>query len=83
MSLTLPSYIRIMELTMVFIFDQLDRVRYEGPQSTQPAGISSLPIPTSWFLGKRVWKITSAFRGLLLAYLLLERRGYVWCSGRV
>ena len=49
-------------------FDQLDRVRYEGPKSTNPLAFRHYNPDVR----------SSAFCGLLLAHLLLEWRRYVW-----
>ena len=54
-------------------FDQLDRVRYEGPKSTNPL-VSVITTRMNWCWANG-WKII-AFCGLLLAHLLLEWRRY-------
>ena len=61
-------------------FDQLDRVRYEGSKSSNPLAFRHYN-PDELVLGKRMDGRSSAFCGLLLAHLLLERGGYVWCGG--
>ncbi len=57
-------------------FDQLDRVRYEGPKSTNPLAFRHYN-PDELVLGQTDGR-SSAFCGLLLAHLLLEWRRYVW-----
>lgn len=57
-------------------FDQLDRVRYEGPQSTNPLAFRHYN-PDELVLGKRMedhLRFAACYW-----HLLLERRGYVWC----
>lgn len=60
-------------------FDQLDRVRYEGSKSSNPLAFRHYN-PDELVLGKRMEE-HFAFCRLLLAHLLLERGGYVWCGG--
>ena len=55
-------------------FDQLDRVRYEGSKSSNPLAFRHYN-PDELVLGTRMEE------HLLLAHLLLERGGHVWCGG--
>lgn len=59
-------------------FDQLDRVRYEGSKSSNPLAFRHYN-PDELVLGKRMEEHLR-FAMLLLAHLLLERGGYVWCG---
>ena len=54
-------------------FDQLDRVRYEGSKSSNPLAFRHY--------NGQAYGRALAFCRLLLAHLLLERGGYVWCGG--
>ncbi len=58
-------------------FDQLDRVRYEGSKSSNPLAFRHYN-PDELVLGKRMEEHLTL---LLLAHLLLERGGHVWCGG--
>lgn len=59
-------------------FDQLDRVRYEGSKSSNPLAFRHYN-PDELVLGKRMEEHLRF--AMLLAHLLLERGGYVWCGG--
>ncbi|SQD00680.1 D-xylose isomerase [Escherichia coli] len=60
-------------------FDQLDRVRYEGSKSSNPLAFRHYN-PDELVLGKRMEEHLRFCR-LLLAHILLERGGHVWCGG--
>lgn len=60
-------------------FDQLDRVRYEGSKSSNPLAFHHYN-PDETGVGQAYGR-TLAFCRLLLAHLLLERGGHVWCGG--
>lgn len=60
-------------------FDQLDRVRYEGSKILKPVSIPSLQSRRTG-VGQAYGRALAICR-LLLAHLLLERGGHVWCGG--
>lgn len=57
-------------------FDQLDRVRFEGPKTTNPLAFRHYN-PDALILGKRMEEHLR-FAAWLLAHILLDGRGYVW-----
>jgi xylose isomerase len=61
-----------MEFIMQAYFDQLDRVRFEGPKTENPLAFRHYN-PDELVLGKRM----EDHLRLLLAHLLLEWRRYV------